>query len=52
MIFKESWLENSLYFYSENEPPLAEDKKAYDGRFWHYGAEDEIVVWELEESAE
>ena len=33
------------YFYSENEPALTEDGTAYDGNFWHYDENGEIVVW-------
>ena len=37
----------TIYYYSENEPPLNEDGTAYDGNYWHY-AEDGVtpVIWE------
>ena len=35
----------TIYYYSENEPALTEDGTAYDGNFWHYDENGEIVVW-------
>ena len=37
--------EATRYYYSENEPALTEDGTAYDGNFWHYDENGEIVVW-------
>ncbi len=33
------------YFYSETEPKLNADGTAYDGNYWHYDANGNIVVW-------
>ena len=35
----------SLYYYSESEPSLNDDGTAYDGNYWHYDENGEIVVW-------
>lgn len=34
------------YYYSESEPALNNDGTAYNGNFWKYGANGEVVVWE------
>lgn len=33
------------YYYSETEPALNEDGTAYDGNYWYYNDNNEIVVW-------
>lgn len=33
------------YYYSETEPALNSDGTAYDGNYWHYDANNEVVVW-------
>ncbi len=33
------------YYYSETEPALNSDGTAYDGNYWHYDADGNIVVW-------
>jgi len=33
------------YYYSENPPALNEQGTAYDGNYWHYGENGEIIVW-------
>lgn len=33
------------YYYSETEPELNTDGTAYDGNYWHYNDNGEIVVW-------
>ncbi|MCM1440920.1 MAG: leucine-rich repeat protein [Roseburia sp.] len=33
------------YYYSEIEPELNEDGTAYDGNYWHYNEDNEIVIW-------
>ncbi|MBQ8658181.1 MAG: leucine-rich repeat domain-containing protein [Clostridia bacterium] len=33
------------YYYSENPPGLNEQGTAYDGNYWHYGENGEIIVW-------
>ncbi len=39
-------LKNAIrYYYSETEPKLNADGTAYDGNYWHYDANDNIVVW-------
>ncbi len=35
----------AVYWYAENEPAVNEDGTAYDGNFWYYGENGEIVVW-------
>lgn len=35
---------STIYYYSETEPPVNENGE-YDGNFWHYGANNSIVVW-------
>jgi hypothetical protein len=37
----------TIYYYSENEPPLNEEGTAYDDNYWHY-AEDGVtpIIWE------
>lgn len=35
----------TIYYYSEEEPPLNADGTAYDGNFWRYDENGEIVVW-------
>ena len=34
-----------VYWYSEDEPALNGDGTAYDGNYWHYGENGEIIVW-------
>ncbi|MBQ8343098.1 MAG: leucine-rich repeat domain-containing protein [Clostridia bacterium] len=34
-----------VYWYRETEPMLNEDGTAYDGDFWKYGENGEIVIW-------
>lgn len=36
----------NVYYYSENEPSLNSENTAYNGKYWHYGAGGEILVWE------
>ncbi len=33
------------YYYSETEPELNDDGSAYDGNYWHYDNDGNIVVW-------
>lgn len=33
------------YYYSESEPALNAEGTAYDGHYWHYDENYEIVVW-------
>ena len=43
---------HAVYWYSESEPALNSDETAYDGNYWHYGENGEVVVWvygEIEE---
>ena len=40
--------EASRYYYSEEEPPLNEDGTAYDGNYWYYDSNGEIVVWVMD----
>lgn len=37
-------LDATVYFYSEEEPPLVEDGSAYDGNYWHWG-DGRAAVW-------
>lgn len=36
-----------VYYYSENEPSLNYDQTDYNGKYWHYGANGEFVIWEF-----
>ncbi len=38
---------DKVYYYSESEPPLNVQGTAYDDNYWKYGANGEIVVWEI-----
>ena len=40
------------YHYSEKDPALNGDGTAYDGNYWHYGTNGEIVIWTYTESEE
>ena len=33
------------YYYSEEEPPANSDGTDYDGNYWHYDTDGNIVVW-------
>lgn len=37
----------TIVYYSEEEPPLLPDGSGYNGRFWYYGDQGEIVRWEF-----
>ena len=37
-------LDATVYFYSEEEPPLVEDGSAYDGNYWHW-VDGRAAVW-------
>ena len=37
--------EATRYYYSESEPRLNDDGTAYDGNYWYYNDNNEIVVW-------
>ena len=37
-----------LYYYSETEPAFNTDGTDYDGNYWHYDVNGEIVVWKKE----
>ena len=39
-------LDATVYFYSEEEPPLVEDGSAYDGNYWHW-VDGRSAVWTL-----
>ena len=36
------------YYYSEEEPPLNDDGTDYDDNYWHYGDNNEVVIWTKE----
>ena len=36
------------YYYSENEPPLNEEGTDYDDNYWHYAANGEVQIWDLQ----
>ena len=36
------------YYYSETEPALNADGTAYDGNFWHYDTDGNVVIWKKE----
>ena len=38
----------TLYYYSETEPALNADGTAYDGNFWHYDTDGNVVIWKKE----
>ena len=38
------------YYYSESEPALNAEG-AYDGNYWHYDSEGNVVIWIKETSA-
>ncbi len=38
----------TIYYYSETEPQLNDDGTSYDGNYWHYDNDGNIVVWEKE----
>ena len=38
----------TLYYYSEPEPALNADGTAYDGNFWHYDTDGNVVIWKKE----
>ena len=39
------------YYYSESEPDLNTAGTAYDGNYWHYDGEGNVVIWIKETSA-
>ena len=39
------------YYYSESEPALNAEG-AYNGNYWHYDSEGNVVIWIKETSAE
>ena len=41
-----------VYWYSESEPTLNADGTAYDGNYWKYDADGNIVVWVYEKEEE
>lgn len=43
-----NYLNNPVYWYSEEQPEISEDGKEYIGDFWHY-VEGEITIWEQPE---
>ncbi len=45
-----SWYNDKLinatrYYYSETEPAVNSDGTAYDGNYWHYDVDGNVVVW-------
>ena len=36
----------TIYYYSENEPTINADGTAYNGNYWHFDENGEIVVWQ------
>ena len=41
-------IDAARYYYSETEPALNNDGTAYDGNYWHYDENGEIVIWTKE----
>lgn len=37
-----------VYWYSEEEPALNEERTAYDGNFWKYNENGEVIIWKKE----
>ena len=47
-IYNEALTNATIYYYSEAEPELNSDKTAYDGNYWHYDTNGNIVEWKKE----
>ncbi len=44
------WSHATVYFYSEQEPPLGDGQTGYDGNYWHYDDDDVTpVIWNKNE---
>lgn len=40
------WSHATVYYYSEQEPPLGDGQTGYDGNYWHYDDDDVTpVIW-------
>ena len=46
--YNEDLTDATRYYYSETEPALNADGTAYDGNYWHYDENGEVVVWKKE----
>lgn len=49
--YNSSLIKATIYYYSETAPALNADGTAYDGNYWHYGENGEIVIWKKEQTA-
>ncbi len=38
----------AIYYYCEGEPALNADSTAYDGNYWHYDVDGNVVIWKKE----